>query len=142
MRGLHGAPKRRPEPPATFKDIVKALIALLALSLGGCGSIFGRDPAKDTHAILDKRIVGMSVGDFFERYGAPLSRDEGRDGSLGFVWEGGLTKISAGPTGPEALICRLRLGTGKDGRISAVVVLRDGEGLRRLSRCVELIDRP
>lgn len=111
--------------------------ALLALAACGIGPVLrGEDP----QVIVDKRVVGMQIGDFFQRYGAVPVREEARDGTMQFNWEGGRARVPAGPRGPEESLCRLRIAVDKGGRIVAAPIMRDGQGEHRLSRCVELFD--
>ena len=136
------APKRtRLQPRAassSWKAAVKALILpFLLCGLVGC-SVPSVLRGEDPQAIVDKRVIGMSIGDFFQRYGVVPVREEARDGSMQFIWEGGRARVPAGPRGPEESICRLRLSVDKAGRIVGAPIIRDGQGERRLSRCVEL----
>jgi hypothetical protein len=117
---------------------VKISLPLVALCLAGCGSLLHAVEGQDVQAIVDKRLVGASVGDFFQRYGGPFSREEAPDGSLAFLWEAGFGNVAPGPRGPEEKICRLRLSADKAGRIVAAPILRDGQGERGFSRCAEL----
>jgi len=119
------------------KAAVKIIPLLLALALAGCMSVLrGEDP----QVIVNKYAVGVPVGDFFQRYGTPRVREEAPDGTLQFTWEGGRAKVAAGPRGPEESLCRLRLTTDRAGRIVSAPIIRDGQGEKRLSRCVELFD--
>jgi len=67
---------------------------------------------------VNAKALGVSAGDFFERYGRPMSRLEKSDGTLVFDWAGGSTRVAAGPNGPEEKICRLLITTDKNGRIA------------------------
>ena len=124
----------------SWNAAVKILLLSLALSaLAGC-SVPSALKGEDPQVIVNQRVIGMSIGDFFERYGRVPVREESRDGSMVFNWEGGRAKIPAGPRGPEESLCRLRLAVDKGGRIVSAPIMRDGQGERRLSRCVELFD--
>jgi len=115
-----------------------ALLAPVVVSvLAGCAL---RAPVDASQVAVDAKAVGVPAGDFFERYGRPVTRVEQADGTFVFEWEGGSVKMAAGPTGLEDKICRLRLTTGKDGRIATAEITRDAKGERRLSRCAELFD--
>jgi hypothetical protein len=118
---------------------VKIAVLMLATCLAGCNTILHIN-GEEAQQIVDKRAVGISAGDFFQRYGAPYTREEARDGSLSFNWEGGLAKIAAGPRGLEEKICRLHISADKNGRILAAPIIRDAQGEHRLSRCAELFD--
>ena len=118
---------------------MKIIPLFLALPLAGCIStsvLRGEDP----QVIVDKRVVGTQVGDFVQRYGAARVREEAPDGTIQFTWEGGRSNMAAGPRGPEESLCRLRVTADKTGRIVSAPIIRDGQGEKRLSRCVELID--
>ena len=118
---------------------VKLFLALLSFCLlPACGT-FSRGGVDGAQAEVDKRYLGTPVGDFFERYGAPLSRDESRDGIRSFVWEGGATRMPAGVRGLEEVVCRVRLTSDKAGRIVSATILRDATGEKRYSRCLELL---
>lgn len=116
---------------------IAALVPALLLVLAGCQNLL-RSPGEDAQAIVDRRVLGLSAGEFFQRYGAPRRRDEASDGTLTFVWEGGLESMPAGVLGPEELICGLHITADRRGRIVAAPIVRDGKGQRRSSRCAEL----
>ena len=140
-RARYGALLQRPDPPS--KDSLKLTVSLLALCLApclaGCQAIFHVND-EDAQAIVDKRVLGMSVGDFFTRYGAPSSRAEAKDGTLTFNWSTKSPNMAPGPLGPEESLCRLRLSTDRNGRIVAAPITRDGKGQRHLSICAELFE--
>lgn len=123
------------------KNAVKIYSSCCALVLAGCGSVLHVN-AEDAQALVNQRLVGTSVGDFFQRYGAPGPREEASDGTLRFTWEGGARRVAAGPRGLEELLCQLRISADKSGRIVTATIVRDGKGEQRQSRCAELIDRP
>ena len=120
----------------TLNRTLKAIILPVALVLGGCGIVNLGGP--DPQTVVNQRLLGTSVGDMFQRYGAAKGREEARDGSLTFTWESGALPMAAGPRGPEELICRLRIAADRNGRIGSALIVRDGQGLRQLSRCAEL----
>ena len=118
---------------------IVALVPAFALTLAACGTILHVN-GEDAQAIVDRRALGMSAGEFFQRHGPPISRQEASDGTLTFGWEGGFERVPAGVLGPEEMICRLILTTDRSGRIVAAPIARDGKGTRRLSRCAELFE--
>ena len=128
-----GAPQRI----AILKTAV--LVPALLLALAGCQNLL-RSPGADAQAIVDRRALGVSAGEFFQRYGPPRRREEASDGTLSFTWEGGLELVPAGVYGPEELICGLNITTDRRGRIVAAPIVRDGKGQRRASRCAELFE--
>ena len=114
-------------------------VSLLALAIVACGSTQQSD-ATEAQRIVDRRAIGLSVGDFFDRYGPPSARLDALDGTLTFDWRGGEVGIRAGVRGIEDKICRLRITADKAGRITAATIMRDAQGQRRLTRCAQLID--
>lgn len=118
---------------------MKRFLTIFSLCLlCACGT-FSRGTVEGAQAEVDKRYVGTPVGDFFERHGAPLTRDESRDGIRSFLWEGGATRMAAGVRGLEEVLCRVRLTSDKAGRIISATILRDATGEKRYSRCLELL---
>jgi len=122
---------------------VKPVLLLPALALAGalasCQTILHFND-EDAQLIVNRHAVGVSAGDFFQRYGKPASRVEAMDGTLTFLWEGGMVEMAAGVRGQEDKICRLQITTDKKGLIATAPIVRDAKGERRLSRCAELFD--
>ena len=114
------------------------LVPAVLLLLVACAS---RNEADTSQAAVNAKVRGMSAGEFFDRYGRPLSRVERADGTLVFDWSGGSERVAAGVYGPEEKICRLRITADRNGRITTAEIMRDGQGERQLSRCVELLQR-
>ena len=115
-----------------------AALLALALALAGCGSVL-RSSGEEPQAIVEKRVVGMTIGDFLDRYGrAATTREEAPDGSVTFNWQSPRMTLMGGPGGPEMSVCRLRLSVNRVGRILAAVIARDGDGVHRRSGCAEL----
>jgi hypothetical protein len=139
-------PRRRSSwpdaPPFPTGTLVNRLqtpaVFVLVLALAGCAALGLH--GEDAQPIVDKRLIGMPVGDSFQRYGKPTSRAESSDGSLAFDWSSGIAKVAAGPVGPEESVCRLRLSASRAGRIVAAPIVRDGRGQRQLSLCAELFE--
>jgi len=115
-----------------------ALTSAVLLLASACAT---RNQADTSQAAVNAKVVGLSAGEFFDRYGRPLSRLEKTDGTLVFDWTGGSVRVAAGVYGPEEKICRLKIAADRNGRITAAEILRDGQGERQLSRCVELLQR-
>ncbi len=80
----------------------------------------------------------MSVGDFIERYGKPMSREEEVGGALSFNWQSARVSQVGGPYGPLISACRLRLSADRNARIVTATIVRDGDGQKRLSGCAEV----
>jgi len=109
--------------------------ASLLLALGGC-ELLKKDA--ESLAIINKRVLGMPAGDYFDRYGRARSRVEVADKTTEYDW---ISSVPAARPGPEALddrVCRLRLTSDPQGRISRVQVLYDAPGLKSTSRCSEI----
>ena len=116
---------------------MKILALLLALCVTGCGTILHVN-GEDAQALVNQRVVGMSIGDFFDKYGAPSARAEADDGTRRFDWQSSFANVPAGPTGTEERSCELRLTSAKNGRIVSAMITSDAPGKRRLSRCAEI----
>ena len=141
VRAGNGGLAQRPDPPS--KDTLKLTVPLLALCLAtclaGCQAVFHVND-EDAQGIVDKRVLGMSVGDFFTRYGAPSSRAEAKDGTLMFNWGSKSPNMAPGPRGPEESLCWLRLSTDRKGIIVSAPITRDGKGQKHLSVCADLFE--
>ena len=123
-----------------MKDSLNLPVALLGLgaaAITACG-ILPADKGEGPQGVVNRRVLGLSSGDFLQRYGAPLTRSEAADRSLTFTWESEALRSPAGPYGAEESICRLRLTTDTQGRIVSALILYDGQSPRRPSRCAEL----
>lgn len=116
---------------------MKILVPLLTLALTACGTVLHVN-GEDAQGLVDQRVLGMSVGDFFDRYGAPRTRAEAPDGTRSFGWESGFANVAAGPQGAEERSCVLQLTSAKNGRITAAKITSDAPGERHLSRCADL----
>lgn len=115
---------------------MKVRIICLALLLAGCGTIVHIN-GEEAQEQIDQRFIGMRIGDFFDRYGPPISRAEANDGSRAFIWEDAPERTPAGPEHIEESICRLRIVTDPQGRIASVPIIHDAKGRRHLSLCLE-----
>jgi hypothetical protein len=116
-----------------------ALPLIAACLLAGCNAILHVN-AENAQGIVDQRLVGMRLGDFVSRYGAPRARQEARDGAVSFDWDADFAYVGPGPRGTEERICRLRVSADRNGRIVSAPILRDGPGKRHLSRCAEVFE--
>jgi hypothetical protein len=117
-----------------------AVPIVLALLLAGCGSVL-RSGGAEPQSIVNNRVIGMTIGDFLDRYGrAATTREEAPDGSVTFNWQSPRTTLMGGPGGPEISVCRLRLSANRVGKILAALIVRDGDGVHRRSGCAELFE--
>ena len=112
-----------------------ALAAALLVALGGC-ELFKNN--EQVLATVNKRVLGMPAGDFFDRYGRPLSRAERGDGTIQYDWISPVPYARPGVEGLDEHVCKLVLTSDPRGRISSVVVRYDAPGLKSASRCGEI----
>lgn len=124
-------------PPAAFRA---AAIVSLLLAAAGC-SVFKSNVEAQT--VVDQRVIGMSVGDFFDRYGAAKTRHVEPDGTTEYGW---ISAIGATPNsgyyGLDDRTCTLRVLATKNGRISLATILQDMPGRTTTSRCGEIFKAP
>jgi hypothetical protein len=109
--------------------------AALVGALGGCGLLKGNEQVLAT---VNHRVLGMPAGEFFDRYGRPMTRAERGDGSIEYDWISPVPFARTGPEGLDDHVCKLVLTSDPRGRISAVVVRYDAPGLKSASRCGEI----
>ena len=123
-----------PESP-TAALRAAAIVALL-LAAAGCSVFKGNEEAQ---AVINQRVVGMQVGDFFDRYGRAGVRDPQADGTTEYKW---ISEITATPNkgfyGMDDRTCTLRIIAAKDGRITVASILQDMPGRTSTSRCMEM----
>ena len=111
--------------------------ASLLAALAACGLFKGNE---EVQAIVNKRVIGMPVGDFFDRYGPSRTRSERLDGAIEYDWISPVPYVKPGP-GVEGLndrVCKLGFTADRRGRIDSVVVRFDAPGLKSTSRCGEI----
>ena len=112
-----------------------ALAAALLVALGGC-ELFKTN--EQVIATINNRVLGMPAGDFFDRYGRPLTRAERGDGTIQYDWISAVPYARPGVEGLDEHVCKLVLTSDPRGRISSVVVRYDAPGLKSASRCGEI----
>ncbi len=123
--------------PRPSRHFPPALLVVLLSGLAACSSLRGPDP----QGVVDRKLVGTPVGDFFARHGAPRGRALGADGRHSFVWESGFEGVGIGPRAGAGLHCRLHLVSDADGRIVAATIVSDMPGERHVSSyCLDLLD--
>jgi hypothetical protein len=112
-------------------------VCAIGLGLAGCGSIrIGN--SEEAQAVVTSQLVGMSVGDFIERYGAPRLRDNAPDGTLSFNWQSSVGSVPAGPQNLDDRVCQLRISADRFGRIVSAQIRQDALGRTSTSRCGEM----
>jgi hypothetical protein len=109
--------------------------ASLLAALAGCGLFKDNE---EVQAIVNKRAIGMPVGDFFDRYGRPRTRSERPDGTMEYDWISTVPYARPGVEGLDERVCKLVLTSDRRGRIDSVVVRYDAQGIRSTSRCGEI----
>ena len=55
----------------------------MLLAVAGC-SVFKNN--EEAQAVINQRVIGMPVGDFFDRYGRAQLRDPQPDGTVEYSW--------------------------------------------------------
>ena len=113
--------------------------ASLGAALGGC-ELLKKDG--ESIAIINQRVLGMPAGEFFDRYGRARARVEIADRTTQYDWTSSVPAARPGPDALDDRICRLRLVSDANGRISRVLVLYDAPGLKSTSRCGEIFAAP
>ena len=111
--------------------------ASLLAALAACGIFKSND---EVTTIVSKRLIGMPVGEFLDRYGPPRTRSERLDGTMEYDWISSVPYVAPGP-GVEGLndrVCKLDFTADRRGRIDTVVVRFDAPGLKSTSRCGEI----
>ena len=123
-----------PESP-TAAVRAAATVSLL-LACAGCGVFKSNEEAQ---AVINQRVVGMSVGDFFDKYGRAEVRVPQLDGSTEYKWvsETGATQ-NKGFYGLDDRTCTLRIIATRNGRITVASILQDMPGRTSTSRCLEM----
>jgi len=113
-----------------------AAAAALLLAVAGC-SVFKTN--EEAQAVINQRVIGMRVGDFFDRYGRPKLREAQADGTTEYAW---ISEITATPNsgyyGLDDRTCSMKIIAAKDGRIITASIVQDMPGRTTTSRCLEL----
>ncbi len=126
-----------------MRSIIRLRRALCATTLlgllGGCELLKGNE---EVNTVISRRVVGMSAGDFFDRFGRPGRKRELGDGSAEYEWLSTVPYAQAGPAGQDERICRIKISVDPKGRVSAAEVLYDGLGLKSTTRCGEIFSTP
>lgn len=123
--------------PERIPVLVRAAAALpLLAALAACG-VFKKD--ETVQGVVDKRVVGMAAGDFFDQFGVSRQRTELLDGTTEFSWTSAIGKTTpAGYVSLDDRICTLRIIVAKNGKIASTEVIFDNLGRSSTSRCTEL----
>jgi len=109
----------------------------LLLAVAGC-SVFKTN--EEAQALINQRVIGMPVGDFFDRYGSWKLREPQLDGTVEYSWISAITDKApnSGFYGIDDRTCTVKLVAGKDGKIATATILQDMPGRTSTSRCLEV----
>ena len=108
----------------------------LLLAVAGC-SVFKTN--EEAQAAINQRVVGMSVGDFIERYGSWKARQVQPDGAVEYAWISAITTDAyKGFYGLDDRTCRVKIIADKNGRILTATIVEDMPGRTTTSRCLEI----
>ena len=113
--------------------------AALLIAVGGC-ELFKTN--QEVQAIVNQRVVGKPVGEFFDRYGRATASTEIGNSTAIYNWISDRGMTRPGPEGQDERVCKLRLTVDKAGRISNVEILYDAQGVHSRSRCGEIFAAP
>ena len=118
-----------------FRTRTAAALLLLA-GLAACG-ILKND--EGIQAVINQRVTGMPVGDFFQQFGTWLKRSEQADGSTEYAWVSATGPVTnSGYYGLDDRTCTLRIVAARNGKITTADVVRDNLGRVSTSRCGEI----
>jgi len=122
--------------PAVLRRLAAAA---LVVAVGGC-ELFKHN--QEAVAMINSRVLGKPIGEFFDRYGRATSRTEVADNTAVYNWISDVGMTRPGPEGQDERVCRLRLTVDKAGKVSDVQILYDAQGIKSASRCGEIFAAP
>jgi hypothetical protein len=123
-----------------FTSVLRAFAAVtLVVAVGGC-ELFKHN--EEASAIINNRVLGKPVGEFFDRYGRATAHTEIGDNTAIYNWISDVGMTRPGPEGQDERVCKLRLTVDKAGKISNVEILYDAQGVHSRSRCGEIFAAP
>jgi hypothetical protein len=123
-----------------FNSVLRAFAAVtLVVAVGGC-ELFKHN--EEASAIINNRVLGKPVGEFFDRYGRATAHTEIGDNTAIYNWTSDVGMTRPGPEGQDERVCKLRLTVDKAGKISNVEILYDAQGVHSRSRCGEIFAAP
>lgn len=111
-------------------------IVATALALGACSVL--SNPDRDAQGIVNRKLIGMNLGDFVDRYGGARVRDENADGSVSFLWQSKLKQVAPGVLSPDDNLCRVRVVADRGGHIVSSQIASDTIGEKSTSECADL----
>ena len=108
----------------------------LLLAIAGC-SVFKTN--EEAQVAINQRVVGTSVGDFFERYGSWKARQVQPDGAVEYAWISAIgPTTNSGYYGLDDRTCSVKVIADKNGRILTATIVEDMPGRTTTSRCMEI----
>ena len=113
--------------------------ATLVVAVGGC-ELFSKNA--ETSAIVNNRLLGKPVGEFFDRYGRAAAHTEIGNNTAIYNWNSDVGMTRPGQAGQDERVCKLRLTVDRAGKISNIEILYDAQGVRSSSRCGEIFAAP
>ena len=113
--------------------------AALLVAVGGC-ELFKHN--EEAEAIINNRVLGKPIGEFFDRYGRATARTEIGNNTAIYNWISAVGMTRPGPEGQDERVCKLRLSVDKAGKITDVQILYDAQGTKSRSRCGEIFAAP
>jgi len=122
--------------PAVLRRLA---VAALVVAVGGC-ELFKHN--QEAVAVINSRVLGKPVGEFFDRYGRATARTEIGDNTAVYNWISDVGMTRPGPEGQDERVCKLRLTVDKAGKVSDVQILYDAQGIKSASRCGEIFAAP
>ena len=110
-------------------------LVLMTSGLAACGVFKSNEEAQ---AIINRRVVGMPAGEFFQTFGVARNRSEQLDGTITYDWTSSIGAAAAGPNGLDERTCTLRIVADRRGRVATAEVVLDNPGRFSTSRCGEM----
>lgn len=118
--------------PERFARFMRAATLLGLCSIAACSAF---KTEEDTQVVVNRRLAGMSIGEFFDTFGPARTRSEQLDGTTAYFW---MSRTGAVPTGFAPLddaVCTLRVFADKRGKIANAEIVLDDPGQGTSSRC-------
>lgn len=116
--------------------IAAAAFAASTLALSAC-SLFS-NPERDPQGVVNRKLSGMKVGDFVDRFGGTRVREENADGSVSFLWQSSLKQVAPGTMSPDDNLCRVRITADRAGVIVVSQIATDTVGEQSTSQCADI----
>lgn len=105
---------------------------LLALALAGCTTV------SVVNSPINTRWVGHPAGEFFAKYGPPLSDTDNGSTTI-YNWRGGYTRIKLQGGQSASVSCSAKVTVSSDYVVRDITVTADRPGATGPSYCAELL---